>query len=220
MKSFIALLAAVPAAVLLSSCSSPASDEHANHQQGSESSQSNAAEQPAGFNDQDVDFATNMIPHHQQAVEMAAMVSERSTDPAVIKLAADISAAQGPEIETLKVFLVQWKQGDDSSQDDNSQGTPDPSQSPDAHQGHGGADPSMNMQGMVDAAAIANLASLKGPEFDKSWMQSMITHHEGAIEMANAEIAGGANVDAKNVAQQIVTAQQGEITQMKQMLGG
>ncbi|MDT5065041.1 MAG: hypothetical protein QOK02_1196 [Mycobacterium sp.] len=215
MKSFIALLAAVPTAVLLSSCSSPASDEHANHQQGSESSQSSAAEQPAGFNDQDVDFATNMIPHHEQAVEMAAMVPGRSTNPAVIKLAADISAAQGPEIETLKVFLVQWKQGSDNAQD-----TPDPSQSPDAHQGHGGADPSMNMQGMVDAAAIANLASLKGAEFDKSWMQAMITHHEGAIEMANAEIAGGANVDAKNLAQQIVTAQQGEITQMKQMLGG
>jgi uncharacterized protein (DUF305 family) len=213
-KSFIALLAAVPTAVLLSACTSPASDEHANHQQGSESSQSSPAAQPAGFNDQDVDFATNMIPHHQQAIEMAAMVPERSTNPAVLKLAADISAAQGPEIETLKVFLVQWKQGAD---------TPDPSQAPDAHQGHDGGMQPMDpaaMQGMVDAAAIANLASLKGPEFDKLWMQSMISHHEGAIEMANAEIAGGANVDAKSLAQQIVTAQQGEITQMKQMLGG
>jgi uncharacterized protein (DUF305 family) len=218
MKSFIALLAAVPTAVVLSACTSPASDEHANHQQGSESSQSSPAEQPAGFNDQDVDFATNMIPHHQQAVEMAALVPDRSTNPAVLKLAADISAAQGPEIETLKVFLVQWKQGSDTPQD-----SPAPSGAPDdpnAHQGHDGMDPSMNMQGMVDAAAIAKLASLKGPEFDKLWMQSMISHHEGAIEMANAEIAGGANVDAKNLAQQIVTAQQGEITQMKQMLGG
>jgi uncharacterized protein (DUF305 family) len=218
MKSFIALLAAVPTAVLLSACTSPASDEHANHQQGSESSQSSPAAQPAGFNDKDVDFATNMIPHHQQAVEMAAMVPDRSTNPAVLKLAADISAAQGPEIETLKVFLVQWKQGSDTPQD-----TAAPSATPDDpadHQDHGGMDPSMNMQGMVDAAAIANLASLKGPEFDKSWMQAMISHHEGAIAMANAEIAGGANVDAKSLAHQIVTAQQGEITQMKQMLGG
>jgi uncharacterized protein (DUF305 family) len=214
MKSFIALVAAVPTAVLLSSCSSPASEEHANHQQGTSSSSSSPAAQPASFNDQDVDFATNMIPHHQQAIEMAAMVPDRSTNPAVLKLAADISKAQGPEIETMKVFLVQWKQGDD---------TPAPSATPDdpnAHQGHGGMDPSMSMQGMVDAAAMANLASLKGPEFDKLWIQSMISHHEGAIEMANAEIAGGANVDAKNLAQQIVTAQQGEITQMKQMLGG
>jgi len=208
MKSLIAVVAAVPTAVLLASCSSPASDEHAGHQQGSSSSQSSPAAQPAGFNEQDVDFATNMIPHHQQAIEMAAMVPDRSTDPAVLKLASDISAAQGPEIETLKVFLVQWRQGAD---------TPAPSESPDPHQA---MDPSMDMQGMVDAAAIANLASLKGPEFDKLWMQSMISHHEGAIEMANAEIAGGANVDAKTLAQQIVTAQQGEITQMKQMLGG
>jgi len=211
MKSLIAVVAAVPTAVLLSSCSSPASDEHAGHQQGSSSSQTSPAAQPAGFNDQDVDFATNMIPHHQQAIEMAAMVPDRSTDPAVIKLASDISAAQGPEIETLKVFLVQWKQGAD---------TPAPSEAPGGPADHQGMDPSMNMQGMVDAAAIANLASLKGPEFDKLWMQSMISHHEGAIEMANAEIAGGANVDAKTLAQQIVTAQQGEITQMKQMLGG
>jgi uncharacterized protein (DUF305 family) len=217
MKSFIALLAAVPTAVLLSACTSPASDEHANHQQGSESSQSSPAEQPAGFNDKDVDFATNMIPHHQQAVEMAAMVPDRSTNPAVLKLAADISAAQGPEIETLKVFLVQWKEGTATNPEaPATSGSPD---SPDSHGGHGGMDP-MQMQGMIDAAAIANLASLKGPEFDKLWMQSMISHHEGAIEMANAEIAGGVNVDAKNLAQQIVTAQQAEINQMKQMLGG
>lgn len=212
-KSFIALLAAVPTAVLLSACTGPATDEHGNHQQGSESSQSSPVEQPAGFNAQDVDFATNMIPHHQQAIEMAAMVPDRSTNPAVLKLAADIKAAQGPEIETLKVFLVQWKQGSDS---------PAPSQSPDAHDGHDGMAPMdpTAMQGMIDAAAIANLATLKGPEFDKAWMQAMINHHEGAIAMANAEIAGGANVDAKTLAQQIVTAQQGEITQMKQMLGG
>ncbi|MDT5193124.1 MAG: hypothetical protein QOI28_5375 [Mycobacterium sp.] len=211
MKSFIAALAVAAAALFLSSCSSPASDGHTGHPQGSESS---ASAQPAGFNDQDVEFATNMIPHHQQAVEMAALVPDRSTNPAVLKLAADISAAQGPEIETLKVFLVQWKEGTDTNPE-----APETSGSPDSHGGHGGMDP-MEMQGMIDAAAIANLASLKGPEFDKLWMQSMISHHEGAIEMANAEIAGGVNVDAKNLAQQIVTAQQAEINQMKQMLGG
>ena len=42
---------------------------------------------------------------------MSALVPDRSTDPAVIKLAADISAEQGPEIETMKAFLVQWKGG-------------------------------------------------------------------------------------------------------------
>jgi uncharacterized protein (DUF305 family) len=209
MKSFIAALAAAATALLLSSCTSPASDGHADHQQSSQSSQSG---QPAGFNADDVAFATDMIPHHQQAVEMSGLVPDRSVNPAVIKLAADISAAQGPEIETLKVFLVQWKEGGSG---DDTNDTNDASPSPESHGGHG-----MDMQGMVDEATMARLESLKGAEFDKLWLQSMIDHHRGAIEMANAEIANGANADAKNLAQQIVTAQQSEIGQMKQMLGG
>jgi uncharacterized protein (DUF305 family) len=220
MKSLIALLAAVASALFLSSCTSPASDGHTDHQGGSESSESSASAQPAGFNDEDVAFATNMIPHHQQAVEMAALVPDRSTNPAVIKLATDISAAQGPEIETMKVFLVQWKEGSDTNPESpETPVSPENPDSPDSHGGHGGMD-AMEMQGMIDAAAIARLASLKGAEFDQLWLQSMISHHEGAIEMANAEIAGGTNVDAKKLAQQIVAAQQGEISQMKQMLGG
>lgn len=76
------------------------------------------------------------------------------------------------------------------------------------------------MNGMVDDATMSRLETLKGPAFDQLWLQSMIGHHEGAIAMANTEIADGANADAKTLAQQIVTAQQAEITQMKQMLGG
>jgi uncharacterized protein (DUF305 family) len=205
MKSFIAALAVAATALFMSSCTSPASDGHTDHQQGSESSQPSASAQPAGFNDADVAFATNMIPHHQQAVEMAALVPDRSTNPQVIKLAADISAAQGPEIETMKVFLVQWQEGSDTN--------------PEGHQGHGGTD-GMGMPGMVDDGTMSRLESLKGAEFDQLWLQSMIAHHEGAIGMANTEIAGGVNVDAKRLAQEIVTAQEAEINQMKQMLGG
>ena len=164
MKSLIALLAGVATALFLSSCTSPASDGHTDHEGGSESSESSASAQPAGFNDEDVAFATNMIPHHQQAVEMAALVPDRSTNPAVIKLATDISAAQGPEIETMKVFLVQWKEGSDTNPE--TPVTPENPDSPDSHGGHGGMD-AMAMQGMIDAAAIAKLASLKGAEFDQ-----------------------------------------------------
>jgi uncharacterized protein (DUF305 family) len=206
MKSFIAALVAAAAALFVSSCSGSASDGHSEHQQGSETSASSAAAQPAGFNADDIAFATNMIPHHQQAVDMSAMVPERSTNPEVIKLAGAISAAQGPEKETLKVLLVQWKEG----------GSDDPDgQSPGGHDGHG-----MNMQGMIDDATMSRLEALKGAEFDQLWLRSMIDHHRGAIDMANAEIANGANADAKALAQQIVTAQQAEIGQMKQMLGG
>jgi uncharacterized protein (DUF305 family) len=75
------------------------------------------------------------------------------------------------------------------------------------------------MPGMVDDVAMTKLASLKGVEFDRLFLQSMIGHHEGAISMANTEIADGVNADAKTLAKQIVTAQQAEIGHMKQMLG-
>ncbi|HEY6575362.1 MAG TPA: DUF305 domain-containing protein [Mycobacterium sp.] len=204
MKSFIAPLAAAAAVLLLSSCSSPESDGHADHQNGSESSAASTptGQQPAAFNDADVTFVTDMIPHHEQAVQMSALVPDRSTDPAVLKLAADISAEQGPEIETMKAFLAQWKGGSESQQED--------------HSGMEG----MQMPGMVDDGTMSKLQSLKGAEFDTLWLQSMIGHHEGAIGMSNTEIAGGANADAKKLAQEIVTTQQAEIGQMKKMLGG
>jgi uncharacterized protein (DUF305 family) len=199
----VALFAALATALLMSACTNqPASDGHTDHSHDGESS---AAAQGADFNDADETFATGMIPHHEQAIEMSALVPERSSDPAVVELAAAISGAQKPEIDVLKVFLVQWN-GAESS----------PETSTDAHEGHDmGA-----MDGMVDEATMARLATLRGAEFDTLWLQSMIGHHEGAIGMANTEIADGANPDAKALAKQIVTAQQAEIDQMKQMLGG
>lgn len=197
MKPLTALVAACATAILLSSCSTPASDGHTDHAHGSESSAAApSAESPAPNNAADVAFVTGMIPHHEQAVAMSALVPERSTDPAVIKLAADISAAQGPEIETMKVFLVQWNAGADTG-----------------HEGHDMG----SMDGMVDDTTMKQLESLRGNEFDTLWLKSMIAHHEGAIKMANTEIADGANADAKTLAQQIVTAQQAEVDQMKKM---
>jgi len=191
------VLAAIAAALFLSSCSSPASNGQADRPQ---TDQPVITGQPAGYNADDVAFATNMIPHHQQAVESSAMVPDRSTNAELIALAQQISAAQQPEIDVMKVFLVQWNE----NPDDNS-----------GHGGHGNT-----MQGMVDAAAMTKLESLNGAEFDKLWLESMVSHHQGAIEMAKAEIANGDNVDAKTLAKNIVATQEAEIGQMKQMLGG
>jgi uncharacterized protein (DUF305 family) len=100
----------------------------------------------------------------------------------------------------MRVFLVQWNEDPDTNS---------------GHTGHGAT-----MQGMVDAATMTKLEALNGPVFDKLWLQSMISHHQGAIEMAKAEIANGDNVNAKALAKNIVTTQEAEIGQMKQMLGG
>jgi uncharacterized protein (DUF305 family) len=192
-----AALAAVAAALFLSSCSSPASDGHTGQEHTDEPV---ITGQPAGYNADDVAFATDMIPHHQQAVELSAMVPDRSTNAELIALAQQVSAEQQPEINVMKVFLVQWNENPDTSS---------------GHEGHGNT-----MAGMVDEATMTKLKSLTGAEFDKLWLESMISHHQGAIEMAKAEIANGDNVDAKALAKNIVTTQEAEIGQMKQMLGG
>jgi uncharacterized protein (DUF305 family) len=193
-------MTALAAAVLLSSCGSQASDAHTAQPQTDQA----VTTAPAGHNADDVAFATNMIPHHQQAVELSALVPDRSTNAELIALANQISAAQQPEINVMKVFLVQWTEG-----------TGNPTSSDSAHAGHGST-----TQGMVDAATMTKLESLNGAEFNKLWLESMISHHQGAIEMAKAEIANGHNVDAKTLAKNIVTTQEAEIGQMKQMLGG
>ncbi|HEX9832190.1 MAG TPA: DUF305 domain-containing protein [Mycobacterium sp.] len=192
-----AVLVALFAALVLSSCSSPESrDEHPT------TDEPVITGQPAGFNADDLAFVTNMIPHHEQAIELAAMAPERSTDSELIALAGQISAAQQPEINALRVFLVQWNE---NPQDNASHG---------GSQGHG------SMQGMVDDATLARLGSLTGTDFDTLWLQSMISHHRGAIEMAKAEVANGQNVDVKRMAQTMIDTQQAEITQMNQMLEG
>ncbi|MDG5482456.1 DUF305 domain-containing protein [Mycolicibacterium gadium] len=188
---------AIFAALLLTSCAG--SNDHTETHQADEPV---GTAQPAGFNADDHAFATNMIPHHEQAIELAAMVPDRSTNADLIALAAKISAEQEPEIKALRVFLVQW---DENPDDDASQGE---------HGGHGA------MAGMVDEATMTKLQSLQGAEFDTLWLQSMISHHQGAIEMAKAEVANGQNEDVKRMAQTMIDTQQAEIGQMNQMLKG
>lgn len=186
----VAGLAAFAAAVTLSACSSGA--DHTAHS----SAAATSAEQVAAHSDDDVMFAQMMIPHHQQALQLAAMVPEHSTNPAVIQLASTISGEQQPEIHAMQALLLQWDV--------------------DPHADHG----TMDMPGMVDDATMTKLGTLNGQEFDTLWLQSMISHHQGAIEMANTEIAKGRSADMISMAKSIVTAQQAEIDQMKKMLGG
>ena len=191
----VALLGASAAVGVLTSCGTAAkTEDHSAH-----GSTTAATEQVAAHNEDDVLFAQLMMPHHQQAVELAAMVPDRSTNPDVVKLAAKISAEQQPEINTMRALLLQWDV------------TPDGA----AHEsGHAG----LGMQGMVNDDTMVMLQNLKGADFDTLWLKSMIDHHQGAIEMAKVEIAGGKSADMTTLARSIVSAQQVEIDQMKKML--
>ena len=196
-----AVLIALFAALFLTACSS----ESGEHTETHTTDEPVGTAQPPGFNADDHAFATNMIPHHEQAIELADMAPAHSTNADLIALAAKISAEQEPEIKALRVFLVQW---DENPDDDASQGEQG------EHADHGA------MAGMVDEATMTKLQSLQGAEFDTLWLQSMIGHHQGAIEMAKAEVANGQNEDVKRMAQTMIDTQQAEIDQMNQMLKG
>ncbi len=146
------------------------------------------------FNDADISFLQMMYPHHAQAVDMAKLVPTRSQNQQLIALAANVEQAQSPEMRQIADLLRAF-------------GKPAPA----ATMGH-------DMPGIMSHDQMTALQNATGLEFDRMWMRMMIDHHRGAIDMSNAELSGGVNPDAKKLAQQIVSAQQAEIQQMRGML--
>lgn len=154
------------------------------------------------FNDADVTFASEMIPHHEQATEMAGLAASRSTDPEVLALASDIEKAQGPEITTMKGWLRSW--GKDM---------------PAEHGSMTGMDDGSAMPGMMSDTQMTQLAAASGAEFDTQFLTMMIEHHTGAIAMAKDEQTSGTYGPAVDLAATIATAQSAEIDLMKSLLG-
>jgi uncharacterized protein (DUF305 family) len=154
----------------------------------------------AAFNDADVTFAQGMIGHHEQAIEMAeiALDPNAGASPEVLDLAGRIKSAQGPEIDVLTGWLAAWGQ---------------PVQM-DASAGHDMA----AMEGMMTAEEMDQLATLSGSEFDTMWMEMMIRHHQGAIAQSETVKAAGSSPEALALADQIIAAQTGEITEMEALL--
>ncbi len=74
------------------------------------------------------------------------------------------------------------------------------------------------MSGMMTEAQMQQLGQARGAAFDRMFLQMMIEHHKGAIEMARTELGSGQNPQAKQLAQTIIDAQQSEITEMQQLL--
>lgn len=155
-----------------------------------------------GFNEADVQFATDMIPHHAQALEMVNLAIARDLSPQVQALADDIMAAQGPEITQMTTWLEDWDQ-------------PIPTTSLD-HSEQAMGD--MDMPGMASTEDMAALESAPDAEFEQMFLTMMTEHHIGAIEMAEAEIADGENAEAKQLAEEIIEGQQAEIDVMTELL--
>ncbi|GAA2424758.1 DUF305 domain-containing protein [Streptomyces glaucus] len=201
----IAAVTASGAAVLvLAACGGNGDDNssaagHGGHNAAASSSASAPASQ-GRHNAADVAFAEGMIPHHRQAVEMAGLAPERAQSPEVKKLAADIRKAQEPEIKKLSGWLTSW-------------GEEVPTEGAMDHSMHGG------MEGMMTAEEMTELENASGKAFDTAFLEMMIKHHEGAVEMAETEQADGVHAAARRMAADIIASQSAEIEQMNKLLG-
>jgi uncharacterized protein (DUF305 family) len=193
-------VAAAATLVLTAGCGGDGDDSGAMNHGGATSSSGGAAPSATGFNDADVRFAQMMIPHHRQAVDMAKLAATRASDAEVKALAGQIAAAQDPEIATMTGWLTAWGE---------------PMAAPD-----GGHDmPGMtSMPGMMSDGEMTALAAAKGAEFDRMFVQMMIAHHNGAIQMARDEQKSGVNAEAKALAVTIEKTQTDEVATMQAIL--
>jgi uncharacterized protein (DUF305 family) len=198
-RALLAGVAAMSALVVLAACGGNDDDTgNMNHGGGAASGASSPVSAPV--NDADVEFAQMMIPHHKQAVQMAGLAETRAGDAQIKQLAAQIKAAQDPEIKTMTGWLTAWGK---------------PSTMP-----SGGHDmPGMSsMPGEMSDEDMVKLEAAKGTEFDRMFAQMMIDHHNGAIEMARDEQAKGSNPDAKALAATIEKTQTAEVGTLQQAL--
>jgi len=140
-----------------------------------------------------------MLPHHEQAVTTSDILLRTSgLDPRVMALAEQIRAAQQPEIETMKGWSRAW-------------GQPEPTGGGMGDIHAGGAD------GMASEADLEELDRADGELAQKRYLQLMTPHHQGAVEMARAEIVDGKDPGAVQPARDVVTTQEHEIGVMKDL---
>jgi len=156
-------------------------------------------------NTADETFVTMMIPHHQQAIEMADLVlNKEGIDPRVTELAQQVKEAQGPEIERMLAWLGDW--GVEYDPNRNSMEGMD----------HGSMD--MSGDGMMTADDMSALENADGAEASRLFLDQMIVHHVGAVDMARAALQDGQHPDVLELAQQVVDDQTAEISVMEELL--
>ncbi len=192
-----ALLTAVVMAVTLTACSGESAEDESAGGGSGETSET-------AYNDADVEFATAMIPHHAQAIEMVTLTQGRSLDPKVARLAEGVRDAQVPEVETMTDWLTSWGQEVPETSLDH------------ANAGHGME--GTEGGGMMSAEDMESLRKAPDKDFQRMWLEMMIAHHEGAIEMAEAEVEDGRYAEAVAMAESIVTSQSAEIDRIEKLL--
>ena len=141
------------------------------------------------FSAEDLKFAEEMIPHHEQAVLMSDIALTNSTSDEILALARDIKSAQAPEIKQ----MGSWE-----------------GVRPSTHMGH-------MMDGMLSDEQIQELRDSEGAAFDRLFLEGMIAHHEGAITMAQ-KVIDSKSKKVADLAAGIIEAQEKEIAFMQELI--
>ncbi|AUS79625.1 DUF305 domain-containing protein [Actinoalloteichus sp. AHMU CJ021] len=154
-------------------------------------------------NEHDLTFVDMMVPHHEQALEMAALAPSRAADPRIVSLAGRIEGSQGPEIGA----MLGWRDGIVDATGH--------AHHEDHHGGHDHAD----MPGMATPEELTALAAAEGSDFDRLFLRLMIAHHEGALEMTDEVLSRGSDVALQAMAADMMVGQTAEIDTMRELLG-
>jgi uncharacterized protein (DUF305 family) len=162
-----------------------------------------------GFVEADVRFMQHMIVHHAQAVEMVELMETRASSPTVRRLGERIAQSQAAEMELMRDWL---------------EGRGPRTAAADPHAGHAGGAPASDvpiMPGMLSPSQMAALAAATGPAFDRLFLEGMIQHHQGALDMVEALLADPDAAEdpmLSDFASSVTADQSAEILRMQSIL--
>lgn len=188
-RRVVAAASVIALSLTLAACTTPTTDA------GGGPPSSSPTVPIASFNNQDVTFAQAMVQHHTQAIEMSQVILDKNgIDPQVTDLATQIKSAQQPEIDEMNSWLRTWGESGKASTMDH------------------------DMNGMMSEADMTALKEAAGADAGKLFLQQMIQHHQGAIDMAQTEVKDGKNPESVGLAQKIIQDQSDEIAIMQELL--
>ena len=146
-------------------------------------------------NDADITFLQDLLPHHVQTGTMTDLARTKATSPKVKALATRIKAEQDQQITRIHDLLGAWGVPITAGDSGNGQ-----------------------VPGILSDQQMQQLSSASGSEFDQAFLRLMIDHQQGAIQLAQTELAQGSDPQARRIAQDTVTRQQTQVNQMQKML--
>ena len=144
-------------------------------------------------------YLTDMIAHHQGALNMASQARELATKAEIRTLADAILSSQATEVQQMMDWQQEWNY---TATDSNN-----------PHAGHMMESSGSMGDDMADMEAKLN--GLNGEAYDKEFLKQMILHHQQAVDMSNYADANAKHQEVKDLAQAVITAQEKEIADMK-----